>query len=473
MKCLSHACLLIAFTFFHHSFFAQVTTVVLDVSTTVGDAEIRIGNGNVYNGNGVSANVSIPSKMNTYRFLMHFNYSAIPSNAVITSAILRLTPTTVGEGTVTISSFIANAITSNWHESTVTAANGTSVISANQQTGSTFVGGKREFDLKNMIQAAVNGTQPITGISIRRNPETVITNACQYHTKEATDITKRPKLTISYYIPFDITTVNINKASTLTSSNGSIAPTITGGSGSTTYQWINSSGQQIATTQTLTNRPFGWYGLKLTGILGDVYYMSFLIGVTCEPVTINFPNNNNYIDDANLASNAVPATTNFGNATNVLMGNDALSNRTSLLRFRVWMDQANEYADAKLYLFGNAHSTGSNAAVINRVTANWNELSVNNTNAPTFSTDLTVPLPSTATITENKILSVTEYFRYWTINPNQHFGFRFREMRQLLKIIIHQMQLTLHFDHMFQLFWMIETVIALLLLHLNQNKMVR
>jgi hypothetical protein len=413
------------FCFYGSFLFSQTTTITLDVSSTVGDAQIRSGSTSTNYGTLNNSNVSVASTTDRFRFLIHFDLSSIPSNAIISVANLQLTPTAIGENGATNSSFVASARTASWVESTVNYTTGSSTITANQQTASTLVSGKRTFDLKNMIQAHVNGTQLITGISIRRNPESTVTGACQYHTKESSTSTSRPKLIITYYIPFNITAATITKATTTSATNGSIAPTITGGSGTTQFQWINSAGTQIATTQNLTSRTFGWYGLRLTGSLGDVYYMAFLIGVTCEPVTINFRQDPNFIDDANLASNASPATTNFGTNDFMRFGFDDPNVRTSLLRYRLWIDPNNEFTDAKLYLFGKAHTTTVNTSTISRLTSTWAELGVNNTSIPTFSTDMNITIPTTTSTTQNQVINVTDYFRFWTLNSSLYHGFRF------------------------------------------------
>ncbi|WP_343631543.1 DNRLRE domain-containing protein [Fluviicola sp.] len=421
-----HALIIPALVFCFHAR-SQLTTSTLDATI---DAQVYSGNPTTNFGTLATSNVSVVSGPRVYRFYVNFdiNSLSIPANAVVTSAILRLTPTATGEGGAGSSDFVVNGVTSSWTETGITYASQPFQTVVNQGFTSALVSSKREFnDLKNMVQNHVNGTIPIVGFCVMRIQETTATTACQYNTREATTSTDRPKLEIKWYIPFAMTTATVTQASTATSADGAISPTITGGSGSNTYSWINSGGSSEGTTLNITGKAPGWYGLQVTGSLGDKFYMSFIIGAKCEVINVLFRQDPNFIDNATvILGSTLFNNSNFGTGINADAGGKALSDNYFFLRYRLWFDPNNYFYQVNQYLFGSAHSTQTNACILNRVTADWNELTITGANQPgvNISTPPGVSLPATATTTENKTLDITAYFRYWTLNPTANYGYR-------------------------------------------------
>lgn len=399
---------------------------------TLGDAQLQNGS-STPNPSGLTSGVKAlsPVTTNTFRYILGFDLSSIPSDAIITSANLILTSSSSSaEAGLANTSFIASPVLGAWSPSTTIFSNQPTIQTTNQVLTSTYVSltNNRSFNVINMVQAHVNRSIPMTGILIRRNNETVVTSNTDYHTDEATSLTNRPVLEITYIF---VSGASITKATTTSSTNGSITPTIGGGSGSLSYQWYqlntaNNNAIEIsgATTSSLSSRAYGWYGLRITSGSFN-YYTSFLLGVLNQSVSIRFPQDPLFIDDANLASNATPATANFGNDVNLRFGFNNPNTRTSLLKYRMWMDPQNDITSAKLYLFGKAHTTTANASTISRITSHWSELSVNNNCIPTSSTDMNIAIGNTASTTQNQIINITDYFRYWTNNSNMYFGFRF------------------------------------------------
>ena len=403
---------------------------------TLGDAELQNGS-STPNPSGLTSGVKAlsPVSSNTFRYILGFDLSSIPSDAVITSANLILTSSnSSAEAGLVNTSFIASPVLGAWSPSTTIystqpAIQTTNHVITSAYNSSTF---KRSFNILNMVQAHVNRSIPMTGILIRRDNETAPTSNTIYHTNEATAMSNRPVLEITYIL---VSGASITKATTLSSTNGSITPTIEGGAGSLTYQWYqlntaptspNYNAIEIsgATASSLNSRAYGWYGLRITSGSYN-YYTSFLLGVQNQSVSIRFPQDPLFIDDANLASNASPATANFGNDVNLRFGFNSPNTRTSLLKYRMWMDQQNDITSANLYLFGKAHTITANASTISRISSHWSELSVNNNCIPSFSTDMNIAIASTTSTTQNQVINVTDYFKYWTNNPNSNFGFRF------------------------------------------------
>lgn len=406
---------------------AQVTT-----NTLITNADSHVYSGSTASNYGTSATSElwVQSSTNHYRYFLSFDLASlsIPSNAVVTSATVSLTPTGVGEGGAGSSSFILRAVTSSWTETGVTYASSPTNTSTNQVTSSSLVSSKRTFNVTTLVQNSVNGSLSLYGFRIHRNPETTVVSQCQYHTDEAALSTDKPTLSVSWYVPFSITSATITNATTLTGTNGSITPVIAGGSGSPTYQWIDSTGATVGTSLALSSKPYGWYGFKVTGTLGDTYYMAFIIGVNCEMVRVRFRQDPNFIDDSYTRNFIGSTGTNFGTATTMRAG--AVSGTGDyylFLRYRLWFNSAQSFYKATQTLYGNAHvSSSNNACNLYRTSADWNESTIAYSNQPgvNTTTPALIVLPATLSSTENTVTNLTSHFQYWMNNPTSNFGYR-------------------------------------------------
>jgi hypothetical protein len=362
-----------------------------------------------------------------YRYLADFNIAGLglPVNAIIVSAYFRLTPTGIGEGGAGSGDFVLQAITSSWSEGTVTYTGQPTTTSSNQVTTSAWTGTQREFDVTLLVQNLINGTQTFSGFRIQRNPETGADPQCQYHTLQAATSGLRPKLEIQWYIPYSISAATTTQTTTLTSTDGSISPTITGGSGTPTgYKWINSAGTTVGTSLNLTGVPYGWYGLEVTGPLGDKFYMAFLIGVKCETVKVLFRQDTNFIDDSYVRNFLGTTLTNYGTANFIQAGgaSSMYGGQNIFLRYRLWFDPNNYFFKASDKLIGNGTSAVS--GTLYAATADWTESLINWNNQP--GVNLTTPPPVAVPLlpvpTDPQVLDVTNLFRYWSSNPN--YGYR-------------------------------------------------
>lgn len=416
-----------------YSVYSQITPVPTLYSTA--DSYTFSFSPNNNSGSATTMNVAVSTRGYQRSFLM-FDFSSIPSDAVITSAILKLTPSGTENVAANSTELYLDACNSAWQENTISHS---SNISENTifatVTNSNYVSGKREFQVKDHVQAMVELRLPNYGWRIRRADETAL-NSSIYFTKEDATISNRPQLEIQYYRKSYISTANIIHTSSLNSTDASISPTIAyGSSESKTFRWYNSSGTQIGTTQNLTGIGKGWYGLKYYGTTaGDTTYQAFFVGTECEDVSITFDPGPNYIDDArptdfvNGTGNAAIRYSQTNSPVNPAFVAERWTNSgtwygfRSLIKFRLWIDPACQVNTANMTLTGNAHNplSVSNSSELLRNTSYWTESGVAFTNIPTNTTTGKINLAS-ITGNTNATIDIASFFNTWkTDNPNNH-----------------------------------------------------
>ncbi len=385
------------------------------------------------------------------RSFLKFDVSSIPSNAIVTSAKLRLRPKSeslAASGSTDLYTDLANTT---WSQSTITnnsnISNNTivSTVTVSNIVGVTDFNGTvnyREFDVKAHVQAMVEGRIPNYGWRIKRNPETGnLTPAIYYSIEHSNNMYFTPHLEVKYYIPTTVTSATIVHATTTSSADGSISPIISGGSSaSKTYQWYNSLGNTIpgGTSLNLTGRTYGWYGLKVTGTdPSDVMYYAFIIGVKCATVSVTFAPDGNYVDDTYIINNVSGSGTtaifntqvNNGNA-GVLPASENLSPMTTegLLRFRLWFDPNLTVNSANLTLYGNAHAPTDrpNTSYLKLVNAPWAEMSVAYTNRPASLTTPSVTINNIAAGNGNATVNIATLVNNWKLNNPQNYGCHFQ-----------------------------------------------
>jgi hypothetical protein len=424
--------------------YSQVVSAPLLYS--IGDAQTSSASPGTPNGTIGTMDVS-KTASSVFRSFVKFRLDTIPANAVITSAILMLTPSgTEGITTSNSSQLYLDVCNSSWTETGITHS---SNISNNtlfptitlSSIGS--VSGKREFEMKDFVQAIIDGRLPNEGFRIRRSDET--TNATTtYYTRENGTQSNRPQLFIQYYIRSSVSAVTIVHTSSLSSTDGSISPTIINGSNTVmNFRWYNSNGTQIATTQNLTGIGKGWYGLKYYGsgsTIGDTTYQAFIVGTECEDVSITFDPGPNYIDDARPSSLVQGSGTSAINYTQVNYGsvNMMVAERwtnsgtwygfRSLIKFRLWVDPNCQVNTANMTLTGNAHyplSVPNNSELL-RNTSNWTELGVANTNLPTTTTTGKINIANIPTGNSNATIDIADFFNTWKTNNTSNYGLLFQ-----------------------------------------------
>jgi len=436
---LSQLLIILGFT----SLYGQPVSYVITSSLyATEDAQTFLGTPSTPNGSGTSLRVDVTSSLQYYRGFFKFNLSSIPSGAIVVSAKLRLTP----NGTENITASNSTQLTlelcnTTWAEDTLTHNTGISnnTLLAAQGT-SNLVSSKREFDVKDHVQALVDGRIPNHGWRLRRTSETAATATTRYFTREASGTTNDPFLEIKYFVPSEVTAATIVHASTIASNDGSVSPVISNGSSSNkSYTWYNSSGTQIGTAQNLTGVGYGWYGLKVTGAEAtDVMYYAFLVGVQCETVSVNFNPNGDYMDDAMYYDLVVGSgntairysENNHGgyswNTCQLTTFSGVWHKMRSLMRFRLWLDPEMNVTNANMSMTGDGHLIGtpgqSNAAELIKVESNWKEMGVSDLNKPTSSNTIQLPIAATTSTNQNLTINLSSFFNAWKQSNTANYG---------------------------------------------------
>lgn len=417
------------------------------------------------------------SRASVRRTYINFDVNAlgIPPNAVISSAKLYLfnpSTTSTAEAVLPATFFklgflnkpTADSPAPSWTEAS-TWLNQPDLASISESVlTSTFVPtgavpSHREFDVKAYLQKVVSkaiGDFSCVIQVLNEATPTVVTTAGTYYSRESTIAGTQPKLVISYYIPFSVTNAVIKHASTATSTDGSISPTITGGPGfsAPTYKWYNSAGTVLQTSlsSVLNNVGPGWYGLEITAATGAAggavvppVYMAFLVGAYCETSTIVFAPGVKYIDDAtvnqekpNLIGNG--ATYSFSTSLTSKIIAPATTPVTyamnSAMRFYLWVDNQITINSANLVLSGygtpgNTINTPppTNRSSFSKLKGDWNENTASWNNISPIPVDPAPPtavIPYALAVSESKTVDIKSFWDEWKVDNTKNYGFLFK-----------------------------------------------
>ncbi|WP_300660010.1 DNRLRE domain-containing protein [Fluviicola sp.] len=394
---------------------------------------------------GTSGNLELSkTATSVFRSYLKFDLSGIPANAVISSALLKLTPDGTENITATNSTqLMALVCNSSWSESTLNFnSNMASSSPMNTVLNSNLISGKRVFEIKTHIQAIVDGCVLNEGWVIRRSNE--VTNATtKYFSRENGTASNRPQLEITYYIRPYVSAATITHTSTLGSSDGSISPTVVNGSATTmNYLWYNSGGTQIGTSQNLTGVASGWYGLKCYGsALGDTTYHAFVVGTVGESISFMFNPGPNYLDDArttDLIAGSGPSAVRYDQGVSGTAPNFGASrtqyltsywgSERALIRYRLWIDPTCTVDQADLMLYGVNHINQdySNASEFDLVTSDWLENGVAYINRPSFTTVGKIDVAAIPSGFINDTVNISSFFNIWKNNNLENYGMQFQ-----------------------------------------------
>ncbi len=382
------------------------------------------------------------SGSNYYRSFLKFDFSGIPTNAVILSAKVQLTPAaTENVSSPSSSELSIDLCNTNWGEYTITHNSmvfNNTIFTTNSSSNS--VSGKREFEVKDFVQAIVSLRAPNYGFRIRRNPESTTTLTTSYYSKESSDSRNHPKMIVQYYIPTSVSSATIQNATNTTSGDGAIYPVVSNGySTSKTYQWYTYSGTTLtaisgANTLNLTGRNYGWYGLKIMGSdPSDVCYYGFIIGLKCNTFSVTVGADPNFTDDTYInnsvsgsGSTAVYNTqVNYGNLTTFNTSENTTPMTTEgLLRFRLWFDPNATVNSANLTLYGNSHAPTDrpNTSYLKLVSADWTESNVAYTNRPASSSSTSATINGIAAGNGNATINIANLVNAWKTDNTQNYG---------------------------------------------------
>ncbi len=427
---------------------ASLTTVnVTSSSDSYIDNKYPSNNYGTANKISAGTHVNTSSKFSTTytydRVYVQFDWSSsnIPANAIIYSATLKLH---VASTSGVAPSWYLYRVAQSWIESgtgSITASNqpALSSLSGDYVTTGQQYSNPHTFDVTSMVQRMNYGQIDNYGWCLKAQNEGYQGVALTtFYSKEETNTAVRPELEIKYYLPFSLTNVVVSHESAPNEADGGVSYTLNNGASSTfTYNWINSGGTSVGTSQSLSGVGYGWYGLEVTGVqYGEKYYMAFLIGTDCEEVTITYTTKpeytaNAYIYDRVITNGIDYKDVNYGNDKYFRTdnwNNSPWTDVKSFLQFHVWMDDAFEINQADLLLLGWIHynSGTTNEADFNLVTESWNENLITWNASPASNTTIIETLPNTTSSTTNCTVDMTDYFNLWKQNNPTNNGILFR-----------------------------------------------
>ncbi|MDI9339024.1 MAG: DNRLRE domain-containing protein [Sediminibacterium sp.] len=373
------------------------------------------------------------------RGLMVYNLSGIPDGAHVTSAIFRYRPVTTGPN------YSIEITPQGWDENTVTWAtlpwsnNGTISDMPLPVIASASAATIMNVNITGMVSYMIN-RQVLTGMKLLKT--TANTSLINIASQNNATTANRPLLIVSYYNPIQISVVTV-PSSTGSSSDGAADITVTGGSGTFTYQWYNASMSPLATTQDLTNIAAGVYALQITDVTTTKVYRQYVIvGNNSGPMTINLQPDESYSWDANIRGvkqiigSAPPPEIyrNYATETYLRSGTvgSPIVSYAPFIRFNyLGLEQDNNISidNASLTLYGNGHVNGGGGTnfKIQRVTQFWYEDFVTGNNQPTLTTTGEIDInPGPTTSTSNVTANVTGFVTYHSQNPSQNYGYTFR-----------------------------------------------
>ncbi len=255
---------------------------------------------------------------------------------------------------------------------------------------------------------------------------------------ENASVSSRPKLVVQYYLPVNIT-VSTVPATTGSASDGSADISVSGGSGSFTYQWYDAAGAALVATQDIASRPAGLYKLTVTdATTARVYTQYVVIGNLQAAITVTMQPDETYSMDANVLNpimaitlpppSAIPFR-NYPSDAVARSGQTTSNNYRSLIKFSyLGLEENNNITveSATLSLFGATHANGPNGTSfkISRITQPWFEDCVTWLNQPAVTTvhEKTIS-PGPNNTTPNVFCDITDMAQFHSQSPIQQNGY--------------------------------------------------
>ena len=459
------------------------TTVNLNTTTGLEDA--MVGNGGIEQMNfGSQDEMRVyynhsQQISNTFRTFLEFDMSSIPDNALIMSAELTLYPKQI-DNAEDHPIYIARVTSDgSWAESTINWDNQPDVKAdrlsfTHAQTTNTT---EHNFDVEDHVQYMVNNPLVNHGWRIRLQQEQGNnSHGIVYHSSEATDVAKRPKLTVEYMLPITCTTEVVHN--TAGNTDASLTATIGGGTvlrAIVVYKDEEVAGDPGNITRTLVARLFpdgttssnatyntttrvftannlepGSYLMLLTDyhrhLTGDPKFSAhhrFLVGREGE--TTECLIGPGYIDNVTLQRDKPTATnpldrenTNYAlDHTKLrIADNPNLYEFASLTRYRCDFDDKLEFSKADLKIDADYRfirfANSSNAVDYNVLTSDWNFQSVTWNTRPGSDPAVFVHTPNSEHIgqshtprSEIDTVSLLNLIAHWQDNPTPsgNYGF--------------------------------------------------
>lgn len=439
--------------------YCQITTISISTNNNGQDVYINSADPN--------QNYSSSTQLSTYvdgtntnpvykRTLVEFDFSSIPSNAIIIDAELRFKKVSGYNNTLTE----INAVETSWQENSVTFNSAPSALNTFPSMISQVpissnitpcVSGcssytRHSFTVTDHVQHFINNPHLNYGWRLKSADETVscvwrispsggYTLVCSkrganYRASSTFNLIDNPppQLVISYVLPIEISLSSVTHSTTLLDSDGSITASVTGGNGNYSYQWIDgATGNNIsgATGLTLNNLSPGWYGLEVEDGEGNKEYMAFVIGAKCGKLEFDFQPDDRFVEDVTIRDDLPDSR---------LLNPYLYSQRVNffgyyyletLLKYKIILDSEVSLQNASVYLYGHSHnSSQGNETRVDEVTEKWYQDIVTWNTKPSTGSQITI-IPSTSSSTEDVQIDVTSLFEDYISGTKQNNGMHF------------------------------------------------
>ena len=412
------------------------------------------------------------SGVSTERFFLSFNFSTVPSNAIITSATLLLETDSLN-GSSNLNLYVER-VDSIWNHDSISWDNQPSTYISDQISISNSIvsaGGLQQFDVTEHVQHFVNYSNLNNGWLIRLQDESSSPDrGVFYYSKEYNSGSKKPKLEIKYILPMEFGTSIIHCTSG--NEDGELEAAVTNGSGvnvsSIRIHKINrdygemgaadlvnvtsssnvgyNSGTGVITASDLAP---GFYRLRVDDLLyassgsNSTYrfYKYFLVGRVGDTISGILLPSVSYQENVRIARDkpgASPPTdlenTNQSSYTNLYVSSSPALDKeyASLIQYFLDFDNQLEFTKAELTIKSAAQfyrgSNTSNATNYSLVTSPWQEKVVTWNTRPSIDSSSAVYIPTTTIIGYDTIdlfdtVSILSFVEFWQENPKQNFGF--------------------------------------------------
>ncbi|MEO9531945.1 MAG: DNRLRE domain-containing protein [Crocinitomicaceae bacterium] len=387
--------------------------------------------------------LSLTRPATVYRTFLEYDFSTIPSNAIIISSELKLYSSWVNNG-ASHPAYLQRA-NSDWtSQSSFTWNTQPSVTTSDQisishsETSST---GWHSFDVTNHVQKMVNYPEENFGWCLRLESESGASRGVKYLSEEYSGTTYDSYVTISYVLPIEISG-NVTHCSN-GNSDGSISPMVSEGTGNyVSYDWLKfvngdtyviESGSNIANSE-VTGLDAGLYLFQVEDDSGYTNYKYFAVGEEGEETTIEIYANNAdtaamYGEDALTAYfNSTDDGDNTYPTYQWFNSNNSSYDGYPFFKIKVDFDYLMEPNFAELRLYSPYHKHlkaigSSNAATVYLVMEDWDEYLVNYDTKPDVDDTVSVSLTETANnVFRDDTLDLINFVNYWQDNPNSNFG---------------------------------------------------
>lgn len=360
---------------------------------------------------------------NISRSLLSFNLSGIPSNAIISSAVLTL------YGTAHSGSNAAylKRNTASWDQSSATwntkpATTTTGQISLSQSSSATQ---NYVLNVQSIIQDMINIPGANYGWTLVKQNEGV-TGELVFASADHATSALRPKLDITYSIPMDVKGAMV-QATGISSANGGLNVTVSNGIPPYTYSWNDGS-----VTKDISGKLPGLYTLTVTDNGGNQVKKIMMIGADNTTMTFTITPDALSGKDAaiQIKDDGTLAHTNIRDFNQIKAQRGTatqwLKNR-SLLGFDLSSLPATAIVnDASLILYGDGHNPLSrpNTAYLCLNTQSWDEVNLTWANQPAHLITDKVFLAGTSSANEITIANVTGHVQSWVQSPYQNNGWK-------------------------------------------------